>query len=1177
MAGSKSRPFFSASIAQLEAEFARHRNQANRLRVLLTELGYRHTNRAVELRRRIVEALAALESASPAPVETDSPKPPSGPFRAVHANVSPPQRPPAAPDPRAVSAAPLPAPPISNAPETILDAWTALEVLSPPSFRRPEELVGGERAQVAWLEKDRLPWEGTGEKARRNTKLYYQVVLGTVDLEPAVTRLLACYADTRPERPAARGEAILALVCLNRDGLLVEAPAVAVSSFAWGMPYALRGELSSLSAWSAAERPVIEGLDELLRRARPDDERGRALDLATLLAGWEWLVNRLGVPRELVKPPRFAVRCYEYFKSPNPPEPLLLNSFFLNDLQKAKRLFRQGEATSNLRRYLGCEQPARRLDLLEDSQAVEAAVAPDQIPQARWPGPGRRSLVLLQQAAVNLSVSELNKTGILAVNGPPGTGKTTLLRDLVAAIVAARAEAMAGFDDPATAFLHSGEKLKAGAAWLHLYRLDPRIKGFEMLVASSNNRAVENVSEELPDLNAVAEDATDLRYFRTLSDTLFERDTWGLGAAVLGNAANRGRFKKTFWWDEEFGFATYLAEAAGTPQRVEARRADTGESETRQPRIVEEEKPPRSHEEALRRWRKARSNFQAALTRSREGLAELCEVRRKAVSLAGLAKELAAAEEAHETARGKATAVERECGRASGNLAAVRAELEALARKLAGFDRAAPSLLARLFRTRRARAWRAVRAPVQQALDRVRKAEIEAAKHLAVQQDKQRHAAEDRQTTALVRARAAERYDRVGQQVNAARERLGHGLIDADFFELDHAERHTVVPWLDAQQQRLRDDVFVAAMGLHRAFIDAAAKPLRHNLGALMNVFGGRKLPTAEKQALMLDLWASLFLVVPLVSTTFASVERMLGDLAPEGLGWLLIDEAGQALPQAAVGALLRTRRAVVVGDPAQIEPIVVLPDTLTHAICRHFGVDPDRFNAPAASAQTLADAATPYVAEFQGRLGSRTVGVPLLVHRRCAEPMFGIANAVAYDRLMVQAKPAKPSRIGDVLGPSRWIDVRGTGADKWCPEEGDVVLRLLESLAEQRVEPDLYILSPFVIVAENLRRLVRHAPFLSGWIEDSWNWTSGHVGTVHTAQGREAEAVIFVLGAPAPQQMGARGWAGGRPNLLNVAVTRAKERLYVVGNRGLWREAGLFRELDARLENGGQRVGPGG
>jgi superfamily I DNA/RNA helicase len=127
--------------------------------------------------------------------------------------------------------------------------------------------------------------------------------------------------------------------------------------------------------------------------------------------------------------------------------------------------------------------------------------------------------------------------------------------------------------------------------------------------------------------------------------------------------------------------------------------------------------------------------------------------------------------------------------------------------------------------------------------------------------------------------------------------------------------------------------------------------------------------------------------------------------------------------------------------------------------------------------------------------------------------------------------------------------------------------MRLLHHIAAVRVKPDLYIVTPFVIVADHLRQTVRESGVLNGWVdEDNWRWTSERIGTVHTVQGREAEAVIFVLGAPYPAQTGARGWAGGRPNLLNVAVTRAKETIYVIGNRELWREAGLFSELDKRL-----------
>jgi hypothetical protein len=235
----------------------------------------------------------------------------------------------------------------------------------------------------------------------------------------------------------------------------------------------------------------------------------------------------------------------------------------------------------------------------------------------------------------------------------------------------------------------------------------------------------------------------------------------------------------------------------------------------------------------------------------------------------------------------------------------------------------------------------------------------------------------------------------------------------------------------------LRDEVFIAAIALQHAFIDAAARPLRHNLGALMQVFSSSTLPTPEKRNLLPDLWSSFFLVVPAASTTFAAVDRMLGVLPPESLSWLFVDEAGQALPQAAVGAIIRSKRAIVVGDPVQIEPVVTLSGSLTQLICKRFGVAPDRFNAPEASVQTLADAATPFYAEFEGRQGSRTVGVPLLVHRRCAEPMFSISNHVAYEGLMVQAKSANPSLTQGVLGASAWIHVEGESNENGALRKG--------------------------------------------------------------------------------------------------------------------------------------------
>lgn len=116
------------------------------------------------------------------------------------------------------------------------------------------------------------------------------------------------------------------------------------------------------------------------------------------------------------------------------------------------------------------------------------------------------------------------------------------------------------------------------------------------------------------------------------------------------------------------------------------------------------------------------------------------------------------------------------------------------------------------------------------------------------------------------------------------------------------------------------------------------------------------------------DLWDSFFLVVPLVSTTFASFDRLMDGMNEASLGWLIVDEAGQASPQQAVGALWRSARALVIGDPLQIEPVSTVPTGLLRAICSSYGgAHPDLWAAPRASVQTVTDSVSPLMASLGG------------------------------------------------------------------------------------------------------------------------------------------------------------------------------------------------------------------
>jgi hypothetical protein len=265
---------------------------------------------------------------------------------------------------------------------------------------------------------------------------------------------------------------------------------------------------------------------------------------------------------------------------------------------------------------------------------------------------------------------------------------------------------------------------------------------------------------------------------------------------------------------------------------------------------------------------------------------------------------------------------------------------------------------------------------------------------------------------------------------------------------------------------------------------------------------------------------------------------------------------------------LWRAKRAIVIGDPLQIEPVVPVPPKLINAICSQFSVPKDEWAAPDVSAQILADRTSWFGTTIISDDGDIWVGSPLRVHHRCQKPMFNISNYIAYNGMMVSRTPDEKSPIGEVLGSSTWINVIGDATGKWSQDEGIIAVRMLEKLFESGIkEPEMFFITPFRIVASELRQMIRkNSRIANKLLPSAWEWTNEHVGTVHTFQGKEADTVVFVLGAPLDSSSGARRWAGGSPNLLNVAVTRAKRRLYVIGNHKAWESAGYFRLLATSL-----------
>ena len=256
----------------------------------------------------------------------------------------------------------------------------------------------------------------------------------------------------------------------------------------------------------------------------------------------------------------------------------------------------------------------------------------------------------------------------------------------------------------------------------------------------------------------------------------------------------------------------------------------------------------------------------------------------------------------------------------------------------------------------------------------------------------------------------------------------------------------------------------------------------------------------------------------------------------------VIIDEASQCDIASMIPLLYRAKRAVIIGDPNQLKHITTMTRQQDRELVAKHEIDA----CFSYCVHSLFDLAI--------SVGHQNDLVHLRDHHRSHADIIEFSNHEFYNGLLRVATDY--SRLKFPYGSDKsliWKDVVGDtvrpqAGSAYNQKEIDTVIEQLKILVNNHYAGTIGVVTPFKRQADLITYYLKEKPqSLYAELVKNHEFIAA---TAHKFQGDERDVIIFspVVSNGSPQ--GTLNFLSSTPNLFNVAITRARASLIVVGNK---------------------------